>query len=187
MRLVAHIADRLRSRRLARLRAFGRDDRGVTLIEFALLAVPFFAITGAVLETSLVFLASQVLDSAVQDSSRLIRTGQAQNASYTADNFRTAICNGLFNLFNCANLQIKVSIVSDFASATTTSPLNPTDPTKWTLVPTYSPGVGSQIIMVQVYYKWPVILNFGGLNLATSSDGTHLLGSVRVFENEPFS
>ena len=28
---------------------------------------------------------------------------------------------------------------------------------------------------------------FGGFNLATSSDGTHLLGSARVFENEPFT
>jgi len=41
--------------------------------------------------------------------------------------------------------------------------------------------------MVQVYYKWPVILNFSGLNLATSPDGTHLMGAVRVFANEPFT
>jgi hypothetical protein len=41
--------------------------------------------------------------------------------------------------------------------------------------------------MVQVYYKWPVILNFGGFDLATNSDGTHLMGAVRVFENEPFT
>jgi hypothetical protein len=41
--------------------------------------------------------------------------------------------------------------------------------------------------MVQVYYKWPVILNFGGFDLATSADGTRLMGAVRVFENEPFT
>jgi hypothetical protein len=40
--------------------------------------------------------------------------------------------------------------------------------------------------MVQAYYKWPVMLNFGGFNLQTAGDGTHLLSAVRVFSNEPF-
>ena len=188
MRILELVKKRLFSSRLRRLAAFGREDRGVTVIEFALLAGPFFAIIAATLETALVFLASQVLDSAVQDASRLVRTGQAQAANYTADTFNTAVCNKLFNLFNCTNLKIKVSVVSNFATATTnTSPLSPTDPTTWTLVPTYNPGVGQSIIMVQVYYKWPIIMTFGGFGLATSSDGTRLMSAVRVFENEPFS
>jgi Flp pilus assembly protein TadG len=142
----------------------------------------------AILETALVFLASQILDSAVQDASRLVRTGQAQTANYTAAMFNTAVCNRLFDIFNCNNLMIKVSVVSNFASATTTtSPLDPTDPTKWTLAPTYNPGVGTNVIMVQVYYKWPIIMSFGGFGLATSSDGTRLLSATRVFANEPFS
>jgi Flp pilus assembly protein TadG len=165
-----------------------RDERGATAIEFGILAIPFFAIVGAILETALVFLASQILDSAVQDASRLILTGQAQSAHYTIDNFRTAVCNGLFDLFDCSKLQIKVSTVTNFASATTsTYPLDPTDPSKWTLVPEFQPGAGKDVVMVQVYYKWPVTINFAGLDLASSPDGTHLLGAVRVFANEPFS
>ena len=70
-----------------RRRGFARDDSGVTAIEFGLLALPFFSILGAILETSLVFLSGQVLESAVQDTSRLIRTGQAQVASVTAAQF----------------------------------------------------------------------------------------------------
>ena len=41
--------------------------------------------------------------------------------------------------------------------------------------------------MVQVYYKWPIIMTFGGFGLATSSDGTRLFSATRVFANEPFS
>jgi Flp pilus assembly protein TadG len=179
---------RLKALRAGRLGAFGRDEGGATAIELALLAVPFFAMIGAILETALVFLASQVLDSAVQDASRLIRTGQAQTAGFTIDDFRNSVCDKLFSLFNCSNLQIRVTTVTNFASATTPpTPLDPNDPTKWTLVPAFDAGTSLQVIMVQVYYKWPVILNFGGFNLATSSDGTHLLGAVRVFANEPFS
>lgn len=171
-----------------RLLALGRDERGATAVEFGLLAIPFFTIIGAILETALVFLASQVLDSAVQDASRLVLTGQAQGANYTLDNFRTAVCNGLFNMFDCSKLQIRVSTVTNFASATApTSPLDPTDPSKWALKPLFEPGIGKDVEMVQVYYKWPVIINFAGLDLASSPDGTRLLGSVRVFANEPFT
>jgi Flp pilus assembly protein TadG len=184
MRLMAH---RLFGRPPRRGKGLLADQRGTTAIEFAILAIPFFAIIGAILETSLVFLASQILDSAVQDASRLILTGQAQQHSYDLGKFRTAVCDHLYGLFNCDDLRIRVSTVTDFASATTTAPLDPSDPTHWTLVPTFQPGTGSSTVMVQVYYKWPTILNFGGFDLATSSDGTHLMGAVRVFENEPFT
>lgn len=185
--MTGSLPSRTRTLRFARLAAFVREDRGATAIEFALLGVPFFALIGAILETAIIFLASQMLDAAVEDSSRLIRTGQAQTANYTVDNFRTAICSELYGLFNCSNLMIKVNTVTNFASATApASPLDPTDPSKWTLVPAFSPGIGNNVVMVQVYYKWPVTLRLGGFNLATNSDGTRLMGSVRVFANEPF-
>jgi Flp pilus assembly protein TadG len=188
MSLIGSLRRKMQVPPLRRVRRFAADERGITAIEVGLLALPFFAIIGAILETSLVFLGSQVLDNAVQDASRLIRTGQAQSGGFTVDNFRTAVCDKLFDLFNCNNLRISVTTVTDFASATVSgSPLDPKDPTKWVLPQTFSAGAGSAVEMVQVYYKWPVILNFGGLNLATSSDGTHLMGAVRVFANEPFT
>jgi Flp pilus assembly protein TadG len=170
------------------LAAFLADERGATVVELAILAVPFFAIMGAILETAVVFLASQFLDSAVQDASRLILTGQAQaTAGFDIDSFRGAVCDGLYGMFDCSKLEIRVSTVDNFASAQIAPPLDPTDPTKWKLEQAFIPGGGLQVVMVQVYYKWPVILNFGGFSLATSSDGTRLLGAVRVFANEPFS
>ncbi|WP_407649173.1 hypothetical protein [Devosia algicola] len=47
---------------------------------------------GAILETSLVFLSGQMLDSAVSDASRQIRTGQAVNATFNVADFRNLIC-----------------------------------------------------------------------------------------------
>ena len=166
-------------------RDFARDERGVTLIEFGILAIPFFALVGAILETALVFLASQILDSAVQDSVRLIATGQAQTANYTAANFRTAICGRLYGIFNCANVKIRTTVLADFTIPASTPPIDPVTG-QWTVVEQYTPGSGSQIVMVKVYYKWPIVFRFGGFNLQTSSDGTHLLGASRVFRNEPF-
>ncbi len=162
-----------------------RDEKGVTLIEFGLLALPFFAIVGAILETSLVFLASQVLDSAVEDSARQIRTGQAQSANYTEAEFRAAICDGLYAMFDCTQLKIKVSEIGDFASATLNPVADITDGS-WTIVETYEDGVGSSIILVEAYYKWPIVLNIFDFNLANLPDGTRMLSSVRLFRNEPF-
>lgn len=177
-------------------RAFGRDEGGVTAIEFGILALPFFTIVTAIVETSLVFLAGQILDSAVQDSARLIRTGQTQAAAYEAADFRTAICDGLYGMFDCdaddGKLRVNVSVISDFSSASPIAyPLKVDDectPTEcdWTLANDYDDGVGGQVVLVRAYYKWPTVVNLPGFNLQTLPDGTRLLGSARVFMNEPF-
>jgi len=185
---IARLPRRPDAVRKGKFAALLADERGATMVELAILAVPFFAIMGAIMETAVVFLASQFLDSAVQDASRLVLTGQAQaDAGFTLDSFRTSVCNELYGMFDCSKLQIRVSTVDDFASAHPAPPLDPKDPTKWTLEQSFLPGAGMQVVMVQVYYKWPVILNFGGFSLANSPDGTRLLGAVRVFANEPFS
>ena len=62
-------------------RAFRRNNRGSAAVEFSLIAVPFFALFFAIVETGIVFFASQVLETATQDSARMIMTGQAQNAA----------------------------------------------------------------------------------------------------------
>ena len=177
---------------------FGRDERGVTLIEFGILALPFFTIIAAILETSLVFFASQVLDSAVQDAGRLIRTGQMQTGAAAQNNlagFRARLCDRLYGLMNCNDVKIKVSVVSDFSSATVSYPIQTgTQCTtssgiticNWTIAEGYTPGVGGDVVLVQAYYKWPTLVRLPGFNLQDQVDGTRLLGAVRVFRNEPF-
>lgn len=175
---------------------FRRDERAVTLIEFGILALPFFTIIAAILETALVFLAGQILDSAVQDSARLVRTGQAQTAGYDSDDFRAAVCAGLYGIFDCskgagAKLRINVTVISDFAEATTGYPLKTggdctADECDWTLADDYVPGAGGNVVLVQAFYKWPTLVNLPGFNLQSLPDGSRLLGSSRVFRNEPF-
>lgn len=175
---------------------FHRDERAVTLIEFGILALPFFTIIAAILETALVFLAGQILDSAVQDSARLVRTGQAQTAEYDSDDFRAAICAGLYGIFDCtsgadAKLRVNVTVISNFSEATTGYPLQTgedctADECDWTLADGYEPGIGGDVVLVQAFYKWPTLVNLPGFNLQSLPDGSRLLGSSRVFRNEPF-
>ncbi len=158
------------------------------MIEFALLGMPFFTIIFATIETAMVFFAGQVLDSAVQDSSRLIRTGQAQTASFNTASFKAALCTRLYGLFNCANVKIEVHVINSFATATATPPVQTTcgATCNWTIVENFQPGVGKQLIMVQAYYKWPLLITFPGFNLKNQPDNFRLLSAIRVFRNEPF-
>jgi len=165
--------------------AFLKADEGVTAIEFAVLALPFFAVIGAIMETSVMMLASQVLDSAVQDTSRLIITGQAQAASYDASVFRAKMCDHLYGMFDCAKLKIRVEVLPDFSSASLPPPVDPVTGA-WQVVDAFNPGQGRQVVMVRAYYKWPTLLRINGFDLRDSPDGTHLLGAVRIFANEPF-
>ena len=66
------------------LRRFRRNRRGSAAVEFALVAPVFFALLFAIIETAIVFFAGQVLETVTQDSARMIMTGQAQTANYTA-------------------------------------------------------------------------------------------------------
>jgi Flp pilus assembly protein TadG len=175
-------------RRALRRGRFARSESGVTAVEFALLAVPFFALVGAILETAMVFLASEVLDAAVNDANRLILTGQAQSATFDLEDFRAAVCDHTFGLFNCDAIHLRVTPIADFGSASIAPPVEPDceQPCDWTTPQSFSPGVSSSVVMVQAYYKWPVILNVLDFSLATLGDHTRLLAAVRVFRNEPF-
>jgi len=177
------------SRQWAPLRrsAFVRHQRGAVAIEFGLLAVPFFMIVGAILETSLVFLSSQILETAVQDASRHIRTGQAAAEAFEPGDFRARICGHTWGLFgDCSGLFIKVAPIDNFQAAIIQAPVDPEceQDCTWTEDQDYDGGAASSYMLVQAYYRWPVLLDFPGLS--SLADGTRLMGSAAIFRNEPF-
>lgn len=161
------------------------DRDGATAVEFGILALPFLALVGAIFESALCFLAGQVLDTAVADAGRLIRTGQAQASGYNEAAFKTQICNRLYVLFNCANLAIDAKIYTNFTSANTSMPID-ADKNFDTSGFTFQMGGSSQIVVVRAFYPYPLYFNKLGLDLANLANGTRLLSGVSTFRNEPF-
>lgn len=145
---------------------FARQQDGAAAIEFALVAAPFLALIFAILETALVFFAGQTLEAAASDSARLIMTGQAQTASYTQADFKTQVCNRLAGgLFNCSTgVYVDVKTYTSFSSVNTASPIvnGVFDPTKVA----YSPGVQGSIVVVTLYYQWPIYVTLLGNKLS---------------------
>ena len=184
---------------------FRADRRGAVAVEFSLVAIPFIALLFAIFQTMLVLFTGQMLDTALQDSTRLIMTGQAQTMS--AANFATGpngLCSRVAALFNCTaaynagTLQIDIRTPSSFANAVLTPPTISGNSLNWGTPngqPLYSnPGPG-QIVIVRAALLQPIYMSFpatflgsnwdSGLKSAGSST-SHLLLSTVAFVTEPF-
>ena len=83
-------------------RRYKKSESGATAVEFALVAFPFFALLGVILETGAMMFTEFGLQSAVQVAARQARTGQAQGAAMTVDQFRVIICQNASFVTNCA-------------------------------------------------------------------------------------
>ncbi|UYN99334.1 MAG: pilus assembly protein [Devosia sp.] len=170
--------------------ALARDERGATAVEFGLLALPFFTLVAAILQTSVVFLAGQVLESAVYDASRIIRTGEVRDMGNSLATFRSQVCGRLFGMFpDCSAMHIRVTEVNNFASAGVASPIDADceGECAWNVDEAWTSGAGKSVMLVQVYYKYPIVLQFGALGVGNLPDGSRLLGTATVFQNEPFT
>ncbi|MBN9007718.1 MAG: pilus assembly protein [Rhizobiales bacterium] len=174
----------------AAVRAAGRfrsNQRGSAAVEFAIVAPLFFALLFAIIETSLVFFASQSLETAVQDSARMIMTGQAQTAKMTKQGFKqNVVCTHMSALFDCANgIYVDVqSYPTGFGGVTIADPINGgnfVDNTQ------YNPGGPGDIVVVRLFYQWPLFVTGLGYNIANLSGSKRLLSATAAFKNEPYT
>src|SRR3982074_1657944 len=167
------------------LRRFRRNRRGSAAVEFALVAPVFFALLFAIIETAIVFFASQVLETVTQDSARMILTGQAQNAGYSQSQFKTYVCGKISVLFDCVNgIYVDVKSYPGFSSISINDPI---DASKNFVPPhNYSAGGPGDIVVVRLFYQWPLFVTGLGYNISNLSGSKRLLSATAAFRNEPY-
>ncbi len=167
------------------MRRFVRQQEGAAAVEFALVATPFLALTFAILETAMVFFAGQTLEAATADSARLIMTGEAQTKSFSKEDFKTQVCNRIFGLFDCANgIYVDVKTYTSFATVNTASPVSNGQLNTDSMG--YSPGEPGNIVVVSLYYQWPIYVSMMGNSLANLNGNKRLLAATSVFRVEPY-
>jgi hypothetical protein len=132
-----------------------------------------------------VFFASQILETVTQDTSRLIMTGQAQNAAFTQAQFKNAVCAKLVTMFDCVNgVSIDVKSYPQFSSVDISDPI---DAGKNFVPPNnYLPGGPGDIVVVRLFYKWPLYVTGLGFNIANVGTNQKLLTATAAFQNEPY-
>ncbi|MEM1286906.1 MAG: TadE/TadG family type IV pilus assembly protein [Pseudomonadota bacterium] len=167
-------------------RRFVREPSGATAVEFGLIAVPFFFLKLAIIETALIFWAGSLLETGVADAGRLIRTGQVQENGITAEQFRQLVCQNAGALFDCGDrLAVDVQRALTFDAAELAAPPingagNYNGGFDW------EPGAAEETIIVRAFYRWPVLFNFFGLDAADVPGRQRLLMATTAFRNEPF-
>jgi Flp pilus assembly protein TadG len=169
-----------------RRRKFLADENGATAVEFALVAAPFVALLVAIIQTFIIIFASQLLETVVTQSSRLILTGQVQSANMTQSQFAAQVCSQVVILFNCSNLMIDVQASAACSSVNTGMPtLSFNGQGQVTNNWQFNPGSPGQVVVVRVMYQWPVFGGPLGFNLSNLSNGNRLIMASAAFQNEP--
>jgi Flp pilus assembly protein TadG len=166
------------------LRRFRRNRKGDAIVQFALVAPMFFALLFAIIESALMFFATQVLETITQDSARMILTGQAQTANYVAADFKTYVCGKIPALFTCSGLAVDVQSYNSFSSISIDSHITGG---AFDNNMAYNPGGPGDIVVVRVFYQWPQFVTGLGYNHTNLTGNKRLLAATAAFQNEPYN
>jgi Flp pilus assembly protein TadG len=167
------------------LRRFIRNKKGTSAIEFSFVIFPFMALLFAIVETGIVFLANQALETAASDSARLILTGQAQNGNMDQAAFKTAVCNNIHGLFDCANgVYVDVRSFPNFSSIALPAPVDANGKLVNNFV--YQPGGENQIVVVRLLYQFPIYVSLWNPGLINMAGNKRLIVATAAFRNEPY-
>lgn len=170
-----------------RLGAFRRDQDGAAAVEFAIVAVPFFALLLAILETAVVLLTSQALETAVADAARTIYTGRFQANNATGDigrAFKREVCSRVVALFACTETTATVHVdvrlpAGGIPPAILDGAVNPA-------AFGYQATRANDLVLVRVAVEYPVFATLLNPNQANLANGKRLIMGSATFRNEPF-
>ena len=171
------------------LKRFRRDRNGTTAVEFGLVAMPFFAILGMIIETGLAFFTGQVLEAATTSAGRIVMTGQVQLTpgppAIRIARFRNEFCNRFNWYIDCNSVQFDVRSFPMGAPINMALPIvnGALDPNQ---VPQFNFGNPGQIVLIRIYYEMPIYLNILGVGTGVLSGNKRLLTGAVAFMNEPY-
>ncbi len=172
-------------RLLRRLMSFLGERKGVSALEFALIAPPFFMLVFGILDVALISWAGYELENATVETARLVRTGQAQGAAWTSSQLAAQLCSKVVILANCATaVRLNVQTFSTFGAISMPNPLDQNGALRNDF--TYSTGDPGSIVLVTAYYEWTLTNPLTRATLANLSDGNTLLQASAAFRNEPY-
>lgn len=165
---------------------FRRDESGATAIEFAFVAAPFFFMMFALIELGVLFVVDVALESAVSQTGRLVRTGQAHDRALTVSEFKQDVCSrmGVFES-QCDNrLLVDVRVIPRFTGQTPPDPVDADGELSESGL-LFAIGGPRDIILLSAWYPQPLftpLVSQGAERVA----GHRVLNVTTAFRNEPF-
>jgi len=180
-------------------RAFLADRKATTAVEFAMIAVPFIGLIGAVFETGAVYFKTAQLQQVTETVSRNVLT-YSLTTPYTNNQFRdTFVCPKLVTLFTCGNIMVDISSPATWSSANTANDFYSTYVSLNKGAATIAMPAKGQIAIVRIAYPLPQMMAiltggiFAGQSVSQTHSGqvqynggwNHMLLGVFAFRVEP--
>ncbi|GGE40919.1 pilus biosynthesis protein TadE [Marinicauda pacifica] len=165
------------------IKRFARERSGATAVEFALVALPFFTLIMAIIEIALVFFVGTMMDNALNESAREIRTGRLQTQGGSEESFRDELCRRVAMISDCTLISVDVRTYENFSQTDFSSPIGAGgsfDSSGFN----FTPGGPSDIVVVRAYY--PMKLFLPSIGLANLPGNKRLIASATAFRNEPY-
>jgi Flp pilus assembly protein TadG len=186
-----HMWNKLKNSLAKCCRKFRESESGTAAVEFVFVVFPFILILGVIMEQGTLMFTEYTLQAAVQDSARLIRTGQAQAGGYSPAIFKSKICGLAGILVNC-NASVTVYVASDanFAAlkvkVSNMLGVGPVTAGVTQVSASYVCGGPLQTTAVVATYDWDFVLPF--MNFFSNMPGgtKRRLVGFSMFQNEPF-
>lgn len=163
-----------------------RRREGSTAVEFALVAFPFFMLLFGILEIGLLLLVDALVETAVSDAGRQVRTGLAQEQKLEIEDIKKRLCANM-SVFaaDCPSRAfIDIRVVEGFSTPSDADPLKTGvfDPS----VLTYRPGSPGDRVLVRVWYEHPIVSPFIAQAVSRTTDRRVMLTTTLAFRNEPY-
>ncbi len=180
--------ERVSRRALGRLAVLRRDDNGATAIEFAMVSMPFLMLLFGLIAVGLFFFTTFSLENAVEQAARPLRTGEAQTAGMTKDQFKASVCGKLPAYVECGG-KLRIN-VQNFNVGDAITPPACVDAGGALVEPAgtpYAPGTANQIMLVTACLQFDLAGKIPFLQLGKMSGGAALLQASTTFKIEPYT
>jgi len=192
-------ADRPRLFAALKRRRLLYDKRGSAAVEFAIVAPIFLVMMFSMFEIGWFYFANSVVDASVADAARLIKTGQLQQSSGTAEEHSDALFEGICDVldkFGDCNDRLTVEVkkyasfeeLSDDTAPATCADAPPGDIDAIE----FEPGTESEIVRVRICFLYTTVNPIVGMKhikavkLGESGGNERRLISIMIFRNEPY-
>jgi Flp pilus assembly protein TadG len=169
-----------------------RRTSGAAALEFSIIVLPFAALSFAIIETCMMMFTSAVVQGALAEAARDVRTGQISAPPGTSQSqiatieqtFANQVCNDTFGQVDCSGLYFDIRSFASFGAISLPDPVFDSEGAITNT--SFDTGGSGQIVTVRVIYVWHTITP--GLNylLGAGASQNYTMQYTVVMQNEPF-
>ena len=164
---------------------FSDSEDGSAAAEFAMVSIFFFSLVFGIIEIGTLIFANAVLENGLQETARMVRTGQVQLSETGEDDLKEKLCDSVKVLMSCDDdrLILDVRAFPSFDGASAPEPIVDGELEDDFQI---TPGNAGDVVLIRAFYLWDMQLPFLGPVLANLPDNQRLLTASSAFRNEPF-